>query len=536
MMERRVFILLAVFLAGATIIGRLFLLQVVSRDFYRALAKGQRQPSSAASFKRAEILFAGGEKLATRQTTTSLYASLPEIKPDSLPKDFARILAQTLDLKESDVSQALKGFEVYPLIKANLSPAEIQDVEDLKIIGLHLKEEERPFFPQTETAAAVTGFIDKDANGQYGLEGFYDETLRDPKVVSLVLSLDYSVQSMAEKLLKESQADLKFRSGQILVLDPKNGEILALATWPSFDPNHYGEERLAAFQNPVVQKIFEPGSVFKPLTMASAIQEGKVTPETTYVDEGVVKIGQIPIYNYANRKYGQQTMTQVLEKSINTGAVWAYQQLGSDLFLKHLEKFGFFQKTNVDLQGEVFSQNREFKKGYDINFATASFGQGIEITPVQLGQAFTALANNGQMVQPHLVREIVYSDASVRKTETGKTLDIISAKTARQVVTMMTSVVENGFGKKARVPGYYIAGKTGTAQVAWSALGENKSGYSDETVQSFLGFAPAFNPRFLILVKLDNPQAKTAEYSALPIFHDLAQYIIDLWQIPPDYE
>ncbi len=275
--------------------------------------------------------------------------------------------------------------------------------------------------------------------------------------------------------------------------------------------------------------------MFKPLTMAAAIQEGKITPQTTYVDKGKVKIGGSTVYNFANREYGEQTMTQVIEKSINTGAVFAEQQLGSDLFLKYLGKFGFFERTDIDLAGEVFSENKEFKKGYEINFATASFGQGIEITPVQLVKAFSAIASGGKIANPHLVKSMIDKNGKVEEISPEAPKSIISSNTSSQVVSMMISVVENGFGKRAKIPGYYIAGKTGTAQVPWAALGISRAGYSDQTIQSFIGFAPAFKPRFLILVKLDNPESSTAEYSAVPVFHNLAKYIIDLWQIPPDY-
>jgi cell division protein FtsI/penicillin-binding protein 2 len=204
--------------------------------------------------------------------------------------------------------------------------------------------------------------------------------------------------------------------------------------------------------------------------------------------------------------------------------------------LKYLNKFGFFEKTDIDLQGEVFSQNQEFKKGYEINFATASFGQGIEITPIQLVKAYCAIANGGKLVKPYLVKKIINEDGSIKETLPEISRNIISQETSSKAALMMTNVIENGFSKKAKIPGYFVAGKTGTAQVSWGALDIDKTGYSDKTIQSFVGFAPSFNPQFLILVKLDNPEAKTAEYSALPVFRDLAKYIIDLWQIPPDYE
>ena len=228
-------------------------------------------------------------------------------------------------------------------------------------------------------------------------------------------------------------------------------------------------------------------------------------------------------------------MTNVLEKSINTGAVFAETQLGEAFFLNYIEKFGFFEKTGIDLP-EIYSENRVIKNGREINFATASFGQGIEMTPMQLARAYCAIANGGKLIKPYLVEKILENGNLVKEIQLETSLPIISSKTSRQLTAMLVSVIENGYGKSAKIPGYYIAGKTGTAQVAFSNLGINKEGYSEKTIQTFVGFAPAFDPKFLILIKLDNPKAKTAEYSAVPIFHDLAEYIIHYWQIPPDYE
>jgi cell division protein FtsI/penicillin-binding protein 2 len=555
---RLVFALLLTISIGAAIVGRLFLVQIIKGDYYKALAMGQQKSFSSIPAKRGEIFFRGGEELATNQIINSAYLVPNEVKNKA---ETAQMLAEVLDLKEESVKEKLAKDSLYELLKNKLTPQEIEKLTRLNITGVYLGQELLRFYPQGDLCSQTIGFVDKDHQGQYGLEGFWQKTLGEREGTleeekglgnltifslskeeaqngsDLVLTLDYQIQFMAEKLLKDAKTKLAFDSATIIVIDPTSGEILALANDPGFDPNHYGEEKnLANFQNSAIQKLFEPGSVFKPITMASAIQENKITPQTTYIDKGVVKIGNTPIYNYANRTYGENTMTQVLEKSINTGAVWAFQQLGSELFLKYLEKFDLFEKTGVDLQGEVFSQNLEFKKGYDINFATASFGQGIDITPIQLVKAFSAIANGGKMVKPHLVKEIIDENGNAKEILPEISSNIISQKTSSEVVTMMMSVVDNGYGKRAKIPGYFIAGKTGTAQVSWPSLGIQKAGYSDKTIQSFIGFAPALNPKFLILVKLDNPNEKTAEYSAVPIFHDLARYIIDLKQIPPDYE
>ncbi|MDP3093373.1 MAG: penicillin-binding protein 2 [bacterium] len=559
MNDRRLnLILIVLVLLGATVIGRLFSIQVLKGKFYQALAQGQQKFFSQVLGERGEIFFAGGQKLATNQARSFIYISPRDIKD---PEKTAAALSRILDLEESFVREKLANDSLYELVKNKATGPEIEKLERLGLAGVYVGEERVRAFPQGSLASQTIGFVDSDKQGQYGLESYYQEALEGkqgllegekgskglllsfslPEEVrkgnDLVLTLDYQVQFEAERLLNKAKQDLKIDSGTIIVLRPDSGEIVALANYPNFDPNSYEQEKdWGIFQNSAVQKIFEPGSVFKPITMASAIEEKKITPQTTYIDEGVVKIGRIPIFNYANRIHGETTMTQVLEKSINTGAVWAYQQLGSGPFLKYLKKFGFFEKTNIDVQGEVFSQNKEFKKGYEINFATASFGQGIEMTPIQLVRAFSAIANGGKLTKPHLVKKIIDKDGLAKEILPEFSRNIISSETSAQVVSMMASVVENGYGKAAKVPGYFVAGKTGTAQVPWASLGIDKSGYSDKTIQSFIGFAPAFSPKFLILVKLDNPETKTAEYSAIPVFHNLAKYIIDLWQIPPDYQ
>jgi len=550
-------IIFLLFLIGAIITGRLFSVQILKRSYYKALAQGQQRFFESVIGKRGEILFANGEKLAANKIRNFVYIAPREIEDKEKTKE---ALKQILDLEEDFIEEKINNDNLYELLETKATDSQIERLQRINFPGIYIGQDDSRIFPQGTMASRTIGFVDSEKSGQYGLEGYYQETLKGSQGViegergpggllisfsspestkkgsNLILTLDRQIQFEAEKLLIKAKEDLNIDAGTIIVMKPDSGEIVALANFPNFDPNNYEQEKnMSIFQNLALQSIFEPGSVFKPITMAAAIEEKKITPETTYIDEGVVKISKTPIYNYAKRTYGEQTMTQVLEKSINTGAVFAEQQLGSNLFLEYLEKFGLFEKTGIDLQGEVFSQNQEFKKGYEINFATASFGQGIEITPVQLIKAFSAIANNGKMAKPHLVKKIVSED-SVKEILPELSENVISPETSSKIVSMMVSVIENGYSKQARIPGYFVAGKTGTAQVSWPALGIDKQGYSDKTIQSFVGFAPAFNPEFLILVKLDDPKAKTAEYSALPIFHDLAKYIIDLWQIPPDYE
>ncbi len=518
------FCALVIFSAG--IIGRLFFIQVLQGDLYKAWARGMYGLDEEIQNERGEIFFQKGEPLAINMEWPLIYSSPEEVKEK---QKTAQTLADILNLDESIVLEQLKKDSLYAIIKKRLTDEEVEKLKEINLTGIHLGKEVGRYYPQETLAAQLVGFLDANQQGQYGVEGFYNQILQgkiDSAGQELNLTIDYPIQFMAEKLLQEAKEKLEIEGGEIIVMEPDSGKILAMANLPSFDPNLYSQVTdFNVFQNGATQKIFEPGSVFKPFTMAIALEEEKITPHTTYVDEGIVRVGGWSIYNYGERIHGEQTMTEVLEKSINTGAVFVEQQIPHHIFLEYISKFGFFKPSGIDLR-EIYSENKELKKGYEINFATASFGQGIELTPIQLIKAYSVIANGGKLIKPYVVEQ----SSNFQEEE-----KVISQKTASQLTAMLVSVVENGFAKSAQVPGYYIAGKTGTAQIAWSALNVDKKGYSDKTWQSFAGFAPAFNPEFLILVKLNNPKTKTAEYSAVPIFHDLAKYIIDYYQIPPDY-
>ncbi|OGZ24711.1 MAG: hypothetical protein A2896_02415 [Candidatus Nealsonbacteria bacterium RIFCSPLOWO2_01_FULL_43_32] len=544
-------ILALIFFCAAIILRQLVVLQIINHDLYAALAQGQQKTLVSTQGDRGKIFFQNHDlPVATTQVFVSAYLSPKEI-PAEERSETVQILSEVLNLDKASLMAEAGKDSLYELIKKRLSQEELDSLQAKKLTGLHFSEERVRYYPYGDFASHLLGFVNEQGQGQYGLEEYFNallqgkekllqgekgplgylfslgEGLADSSGSDLTLTVDYHIQYLAEKLLKQARTDLKIEGGDIIVMEPASGKILALANFPNFNPNEYFQEKdFQVFQNDAIQKIFEPGSVFKPITMAAALDKGKITPQTTYFDQGCLNISTYRVCNYEGRTYpGELTMTNVLEKSINTGAVFAERQVGDKSFLDYVEKFGIFEKTGVDLAGEISPLNTEFKQGREINFATASFGQGIEMTPLQLVRAFAAIANGGKLVKPYLLttNEPEISD------------NVISAQTASKLTTMLVSVVENGFGKAAAIPGYYIAGKTGTAQISFAALGMDKRGYSDKTWQSFIGFAPAFDPRFLILVKLDNPATKTAEYSAVPLFQTLAKYIIDYEQIPPDH-
>ena len=517
--------LILMFLFAAALTGRLVFLQIVKHDFYLAMARGQQQVFIMFQPERGKIFFQNQQAaMVSNIFYDYLYVSPAEI-PYEKKEETSQILSEITELGRDFIFERLQRNSLYEPLKYGLEYEEIEKIKEASIRGVHIGQGRQRFYPHDHFASHILGFVNRDGFGQYGVEEYWDDVLRGEEDSKIVLTVDYNIQYQAETLLEKASEQLKIEGGTIIVIDPTSGSILALAQWPSFNPNQYIKEPMEVFRLDATQKIFEPGSAFKPITMAAAIDQGKITPHTTYEDPGVRNYGRWSINNYEGRRYpGDITMIEVLEKSINTGAVFALDELGNEAFADYMERFGVFEKTGVDLKGEILPENREFRQGREINFATASYGQGIEMTPIQLIRAFSAIANEGKMVKPFLLEG----------TETEVSDPVLSKKTADEVTMMLVRVVESGWAQAAKIPGYYIAGKTGTSQISYAALGIDRRGYSDKTWQSFIGFAPALNPQFLILVKLDNPRARTAEYSALPVFRELAKYIIDYLQIPPD--
>ena len=528
------------FIFSAVLVGRLVQIQIIKADFYKALAQGFLNYNLTGDYReRGEIFLKNGEPLAINRNFTLVFASPPKVKN---VLETAEILSEALNLDKNFILDRLQKESLYSPIKNRLSREEVQFLKDLNLAGIYLNEQSGRYYPQETMASQTIGFLSFSGSGQYGLEEYYDEILKGKDRGSdLILTIDYNVQFRAEELLERVKENLGIEGGQIIVLDPNSGKIIALAHFPNFNPNYYQEYAkegdLEIFRNKASRDFFEPGSVFKAITMAIALNEGLITPTTKYIDEGSVKIGGHTIHNYDKRIWGEETMIRVLENSINTGAVFVQKMIPNNIFFNYIEKFGIFEPSGIDLK-ENYSENREFKQGREINFATASYGQGIEMTAIQLARTYSAIANGGKLINPYLVDKILINgEEKIHQNflQEKANEQVISQKTASQLTAMLVSVVEDGSARRVKIPGYYIAAKTGTSQVAFSALGVAKPGYSEKTVQAVAGFFPAFSPEVLILVKLDNPQTRIAEYSAVPIFHELANYIIHQYQIPPDY-
>lgn len=550
------------FSLGATIIGRLFYIQVNQYNHYKELADLQQIDEEDLKAERGEIFFSDESTvLATNIGTKKVFIVPREIK--NIEKT-SEILADVLKMEKADVFEKASQIDDPWIFLKEIPAIDGEKIKD--IAGVHFESYLERFYPREKMASHVLGFCNKENKGQYGIEQYWQKELRgvdgyrkgvkDAKGKfilpltkiqepvdgdDLILTLDPNIQLFLEVKTKEIFEKYAPRNATIIVLAPKTGEVLGMASFPNFDPNNYEEkEDISVFKNPAIL-AYEPGSIFKPFTAAMAIEEKKVTPQTTYYDSGEIKIGSHTIRNSDLKSHGTQTMTNVIELSLNTGAVFMQQQVGNDKFLDYIKKFGFGTKTGIDLSGEETGSitNILHPQSGDgaIEYANASFGQGISATPIQILTAFTAIANQGQMVKPHLVKKIIHSsDGTEEEIETEVIGQVISAETASRVTAMMVSAVKNGYGKKAEVEGYLIAGKTGTAQASWSYLGENKGGYSSFFIQSFVDFAPAFDPAFIFILKMDAP-TKGPQFSSDslgPFAQEINEYLFNYLGIPPE--
>jgi len=429
--------------------------------------------------------------------------------------------------------------------------------------GIRLEEAKVRIYPEKSLASHVLGYVgwqDDKKIGRYGIEGFFENNLagdmgffsiehdtagqhigigtRELKPAQdgsdVVLTIDRVIQSIIEAELKDGVTRYGAQRGSIIVMNPQTGAILGMATYPNYDPNYYYAINDAQVQlNPTVSEIFEPGSVLKPVIMASAINEGIVTPQTTFNDTGPVRVAEYTIDTYDSKHHGIQTMTQILEQSNNVGMVWVGQQLGAETMYDYLRRFGLGEKTGVELEGETQSTLKEPDDWNVTTVATTSFGQGVALTPLQALNAINVIANDGVLMQPYIVSLLRHSNGDEETTNPTAIRQIISPRTAADLSAMMVSVIENGVATLARVPGYYLAGKTGTAQVP-----DEKGSYSpDHKIISFVGFGPIDNPRFSVLVKLDNPAGLSfASGTAAPMFQHMAKKLINYLQIAPDYD
>lgn len=556
-MWRVLFVFSFIALFYGVIVVRLFYWQVIRGSELRVEASAQYFSELTLPAARGAILAGDGKPLVMNQQAYLVYAE-PRKVTDK--EKFARDVSEILRLDQKEVRTNLSDpNRAWLPLGHKVERSTADALRALKLTGVGFEKEAKRYYPEASTAGQLLGFVGLDQRGSdtgyFGLEGFYNRELggKDGKLQlekdvrgvpmlianssriepengrSLQLWIDRTVQRIVEERLDEGIRTYGAKAGSIIVMDPKTGGILATASYPSYDPGTYTTYDKELYKNPIVASSYEPGSTFKVLMMSAALNEKLVTPNTMVDENGPIQIGEYAIKTWNTQYHGTISMTQVLEYSSNVGMVSVSKKLGKDTELAYIKAFGIGAPTDVDLQEESSPQLRADDQWKDIDLATASFGQGIAVTPLQMVRAVGALANDGWLMEPHVVASIIDRDGRKRDVNPKKLTQVISPSTARVITEMMIAAVDNGEAKWAKPKGYRIAGKTGTAQIPVSGHYD-----SEKTIASFVGFAPADDPKFVMLVTLREPSSSPwGSETAAPLFFKIAQDLFSYWGIPP---
>ena len=545
------------------VVWRLFMLQVVQSSMYVKQAEEQQTASGELYPDRGEVFLQDeGKSLYPLAINRPYFAASLAPKEVTDPEAVATLLSDVLQMSKQDLLAKInQKDDPYILLGRKLPDDAVNKIRIAGLKGLHLDKESYRFYPAETMASQVIGFTGMDNGqliGRYGIEASWDDTLRGQNGVidqerdaagrwiplssretiparngdGLVLTINRVIQYEVTRILRESLDKYGSQSGSVVVMEPSTGRILAMVSLPEFDPNNYADGDMASFVNPITSSVYEPGSIMKPLTMAMGLEAGKVTPLTEYIDTGHIFEAGYDIKNAEGKSYGRSDMIKVLNQSINTGVVFVEKALGNVLFSDFMDRFGFGAKTGIDLPAEAAGNLANLANTKrSLSFFTASFGQGISVTPLQMVMAYGALANGGELMKPQIVEAKIHSDGIREEIPPVSVRRVIRSDTARTIGTMLRDVVVNGHGKRADVPGYLVVGKTGTAQVPKT----DGKGYQDNVnIGSFVGYAPLNDPKFVILTKLNDPKnVEWAESSAAPVFGEVMKFLLGYAKIPP---
>ncbi len=546
---------------AVVLMGRLFFLQIIDKSDLQAKNLSQVQVDRKLQSPRGTIYDRNGRPLAMSVVTKSLYADPKMIKQS--PQEIAELISPYVTMSKENIVKALQEDTAFVwlnrMMDADKSKAVQQVIKDNNIAGLNFVEESKRYYPNGVLAAQVLGFVGTDDKGLDGLEMVLDDELKGgvqqeivatdnkgnaifgsvlskflpDKGKSVTLTIDATIQFIAERALDKAMVDTGAKHASVIVMDPKTGEILAMANRPSYDPNNYNQSGEEAFKNIAVTNLYEPGSTFKPIIASAALAAGKWKLDTVYNDKGAFAANGHIIRNWDGEGYGPVRLLDILKYSLNTGMAEIGTLTGADILSKYVRDYGFGSETGIELPGEgagILYNPEDMSK---LDVATMSIGQGIAVTPLQMVRAFGALANGGAMMKPHIIKSYSNSQGDVTSTtETSVVGQPVPAETVKTIVDILEKEVSEGGGTKAMVEGYHFAGKTGTAQ----KLDTKHGGYLDgQYIASFIGFGPVEDPKFVVLVVIDDPQKGSYYGSQIvaPVFKDIVSQLVRYYQMSP---
>jgi cell division protein FtsI/penicillin-binding protein 2 len=555
---------LCIVLVGLIIIGRLYLLQIIQGKAYTARADAQfMQPVSPLS-ERDSIYFTdkAGNQIIAASLKSGFTLAINPTKVLDVQALYAALNA-ILPLSESDfIAKATKQGTEYSVIADHLDSSIGQTIQQKQLPGVVLAEDRWRYYPGGSLAAQELGFVAYNGDteeGRYGLESQYQDTLNRssdnlytnffvqlfgaaqglisgaPQTGDIITTIEPSVQAELERTLVAYNNTWHPALSGGIIMDPQTGEIIAMASSPTFDLNDFASQTdPSIFANPMVQNVYEMGSIIKPLTMAAGIDSGVITPTTTYDDTGCITVDTKKICNYDYVARGVIPMQQILSQSLNVGASFIATEMGSttmrDYFTNHYE---LGQKTDIDLPAEQYGLVNNLQSGRQVEFDTAAFGQGIAITPIETIRALATLANGGKLVTPHLVKAIHYDSGITKTLSWGAPQQVLKPETAAAVTTMLTQVVDTVLDNGAvKMEHYSIAAKTGTAQIVDPSTG---SYYPDTYLHSYFGYLPSYNAKFIIFLFAFKPVgAPYASETWSDSFIDITHFLVNYYDIPPD--
>lgn len=542
------------------LIGRLAYLQVWAYSTYALKNNDQIEEVRVLQSPRGTIYDRNGTPLAVSVVTKTLYAD-PKMLNKS-PEEVAELIGSYLDISKETLVERLKQDTSFVYLNRMMdkpkSDAVAQIIKTNELEGLAFIEESKRYYPNGALAAQVLGFVGTDDKGLDGLEMVLDKEIKGDKMRRLIrtdrrgnaifdgvtlpplakeernvrLTIDTTIQFMAERALDKVMSETKAQGASVIIMDPKSGEILAMANRPTYDPNRFAKGSEGEFKNRAVINLYEPGSTFKPIIASAALMSGRWSVDTVFNDTGAVMASGHAIKNWNDEGYGQVRLLEILKYSINTGMAKIGLTVGPELLMKYVKDFGFGKATGINLPGEGDGILFNVKDMRDIDTASMSIGQGIAVTPLQMVQAFSAFANGGKMMRPHILASINNPDGSTYQTyDDSEAGQPISPEVAAAISDILEKEVSEGGGNKAMVEGYRFAGKTGTAE----KLDTERGGYlKGRYIASFIGYGPVEDARFVTLIVIDDP--KGTYYGgqiAAPVFKDLMSQLVRYYQISP---
>ncbi len=573
-------VMIAIFcLLGAVLAGRLFQVQIMMHEHFLVKAETQYGLVRTVPADRGAIKTSDGYDLAGTQPAYMVYVS-PRLIKD--PSETATKIIDALELpKEENSAQATgsavvddKGKRIkqltnilsneqrdYAQIARKIDISQKQKLEALDIPGLGFQAEEKRYYPEGTLASQVLGFVGSDSKGNdkgyYGIEGYFDRELRgkdgtialqkdaagNPIPVgtyhqqpvepgaTITLTINRSLQYMVEQKLKAGVEEKGAESGSAILMEPDTGRILAMANYPTYNPSDWQDAEVykkQLFRNSAIQDNYEPGSVMKSFTTATGLELGIITPQSTF-DSHPYKVGDHTITTADHKYWGESTVTAMLEHSDNTVAAQIGMKIGRDNFLTWLHKIGLDRPTGITLEGEASGQTPLRQDWLPITVATASFGQGVSVTPLQLLEMMATIANDGVQMKPTIIQSIDHNGrtTTVKPESVGR---VYSQKTTDQMTAMLKEVVEKGEFHRLALQGYRLAGKTSTSQIPIQTGGYDPN----NVITTFVGYAPAEQPKFIMLVKLNKPKVLNSAVTVVPVWMNMATELFRYYGIAPE--